>query len=321
MASLIDVSTGQHSLNHVVLANEQLLHRTTPLGVASSTSNHTLLPYTWDCRDELLGDGARRVKLAGVELDLLQAEPIDLADTCAPLSLRRLSLQNPSMTWWRIPHPRTDIVFNAASAFQRTVAPNQALGATLLSPFRHLGIKPHKVGNDVVVLIDAHESGISLYAHSGMGLGFMSQADASCIGYWANKPGGLAQLDQYRKELRCAERMSLPPADGSFPMLIRGVRIGSTLFVQSFTDVLRNALWPVSWDSLTFVMARRHSGLHFLRKEVPPTHKNLLPFVRRTITKRESADVMRGMGWDVGWSTKGTPLAATTSRRPALRLV
>ncbi|CAM5783930.1 hypothetical protein [Rhizobacter fulvus] len=283
----------------------QLMSRDATFGSKAVQRRGAWSYFDWDCQDELLDPKSYRALMKAVDLDFSKAAPFDLQSSKAPPALKAIAREATNATWWQVCHPRINIVFSAASAIERLIAPTSPIAALLLSPFRECGITHSRDQENMLLVISPRTANFRTLARA-QGNYVQHEAarmcDALCLSYWAYRADGYAALDALAHHMASDVPLALPPFRESVNVQIVGVRVGDTIFAQSLTTDAGKCRWPIEWKSLHILSSGRMGGAEYFPLPSAPTNKTVNPATfTRTGTKR-CEQLLEQLGLLRGWT-------------------
>lgn len=243
----------------------------------------------WDLADTELGGLETRVGTNTLLLNFSLATRFDIASSSAPPLLKSMALISMRNSWWALPHRGFTFVFSAASAFQRWLTPSHDVVTYLLSPF-----------SDVAV--DCRVEGASFFCWLATSQPFRKSepnihrlikkptAMFLCIAYWLGIDEHRSELAELSASVEFGKELRFPMHDVLLPTSLRGIRVGKTIYVQRFI-ASKDSRWPLVFRKLSFIQARRASGVEMTLDQAVERPDELYQCIRSTLDGKKTAKI------------------------------
>ena len=198
-----------------------------PLGVVHAEAGTQVL--AWDCSTRELPRGADRVWVSGA-IRHETGKPFDIAASPAPEVLKHLSERH-GINWSSYSEGGITIVFNDSIFLEAMVAPTEAMGRLLLSPFSDPFIRLTVRKDRIAIELDAQEFGFGISSKHEFAI---NRAEARCLAFWLGTTQKVARLAELRSTGR--RRMLTCAVDGLKIIGATAIRVGRFIFLQTAGD-------------------------------------------------------------------------------------
>jgi hypothetical protein len=212
------------------------------------------------------------------------------------------SPQNPL---YRFAVAGTLYLVDSVSLVQRFVALQEKLFTALMSPFRGLIIRTHRVHGVVSLVVNTK----SFYT-TAFPLTILSDSAASCIAYWTSRKCRLDEIAKCGASILRGDQLAVPRLDCPLLVRVRGMTDGGVTYVQSLMPAshshgMRDVLWHDGWTSIKLVEARKGVGQEIFSHRLALDDAQSLLLTARTrerrqrrrLSDREVEEVRRTVGW------------------------